>query len=567
MLEEIRIKNLGVIDSAVLPLGRGFTALTGETGAGKTMIITALGLLLGARADSGVVRSQAELANVDGVWILPETSPAVEHARDLGADLTALAGGETEMIINRSLSSQGRSKSFIGGRALPVQSLGELGEYLVTVHGQADQLRLKSAAQQRETLDLFAGSEHLALLDGYQRNFKQWQETRSELEELRLQAEQRLAEAETLREALEDFERLAPEPGEDIQLQQRAEALEHSEELRASVSESYEYLRSEDNSEFSILSRLNSSKRGIERAATLDSTLQTHLQTLNELELALGDVASELAHYLLENDGDTVAELEQVQARRSELNRLGRKYGGTLDEAISYSLGASDRLLELDQTGDQIEHLAAQESALLALLGDQAAQLSQNRSQSAELLSSRVTAELTALAMPNARLMIAVEALSELGSAGADTIQFLLIPHPGAEARPIAKGASGGELSRIMLAIEVVLAEVDPVPTLIFDEIDAGVGGAAALEIGRRLARLSEHSQVIVVTHLAQVAAFANQHVQITKSSTDGSTVSNIRELSGSERTAEIARLLSGHPDSENALAHAKELLESAKIG
>lgn len=567
MIEEIRITNLGVIDETTLPLSKGFTALTGETGAGKTMVVTALGLLLGARADSGVIRAQCDAATVEGIWVLPEQSSALAVAAELGADFESVGETHRELILSRTLSAEGRNRVTIGGRSAPVAKLGELGEDLVTVHGQSEQLRLKSATQQRETLDLFAGAAHRLVLADYQSKFQLWQRLRSELVQLQDEAEERAAEAELLREALADFERLQPQQDEDEQLRLSAEKLENIEELRNAVGLAYEQFRSEEASEFDVLSRVNMAKRSLERASSIDSGLNSQYETLNELEVALTELSSDLAHYLSSNEHDAVGELEQIQQRRAELAQLARKYGGSLGEAINYAAGASDRLLELDQTGDQIAARDAESSALFAELQMLAQQLHEGRHRAAAQLSEQVSAELVALAMPNARVQIAVDSVDELDLNGASRVQFLLQPHLGAEARPIARGASGGELSRIMLAIEVVLAASDPVPTLVFDEIDAGVGGAAATEIGRRLATLAQHSQVIVVTHLAQVAAFADQHLRVAKSSIDGSTVSGITVLNGIERTAEIARLLSGHPDSENALAHAQELLESAKVG
>lgn len=558
MISEIQIANLGVIDKALLPLGPGFTVLTGETGAGKTMVVTALGLLLGDRSDSGAVRVGSGMAFVDGRWIVATNDPIRAELEELGAQFE-----DDELILSRSISNEGRSKASVGGRSVPVSLLSELGDRLVAVHGQSEQLRLKSALQQRLALDSFAGVELAEKLETFRTQFRTMQRLERELEEFRANSEQHRQEAELLREALSDFENLEPSADEDTELAARAERLRNLEELRLAADQAKQAVRS-DEQPYDASSRLVEARAALEKVVSLDGELTEILTELHDAEVRLGEIAVSLSGYLSGLESDGGQELEQVETRRAELTMLARKYGGTLQSAIDYAQGASDRLLALDRGDDRILELETELGTLRAALTEAAHELTALRLAAAAELSERVTAELASLALPNARLVVEVTQGEELAAHGRDSVAILLQPHSGSEPRPLAKGASGGELSRIMLAIEVVMASTNPVPTFIFDEVDAGVGGAAAIEVGRRLAMLAEHAQVIVVTHLAQVAAFANNHLRVTKHSDTDSTVSNVEVMEGEERVTEMARLLSGLSESESGLHHARELLDIA---
>ncbi len=564
MIEEIVIRDLGVIGSARLPLGPGFTALTGETGAGKTMVVTALGLLLGERSDSGIVRAGSGQAVVEGHWQVDARGPVAERVRDAGGDLDEDGAGRAELILTREVSAEGRSRATVGGRSAPVGVLGELGEHLVVVHGQSEQLRLKSATAQREALDRFAGPALATVLGDYRDVFTRWQTAQSELDVLVAERDRRTREAEELRLAMDEIERVALQHGEDEELADRAERLTNLEDLRRAAAEAQERISSQQlDGTADALGLVEGARHAIERVAGHDAALEPVVEALASASFALSDVSAQLSHYLGGLDADGGRELEAIQERRAALAGLVRRYGPTLDDVIHYLETGSSRLVELDGDADRIVELEAEVAADAARVDELAQQLTALRRGAADRLGAAVTAELASLAMPEARLVIEVEE-RELSTTGRDQVAILLQPHTGAEPRPVARGASGGELSRVMLAIEVVLAGTDPVPTFVFDEVDAGVGGASATEIGRRLAKLAETSQVIVVTHLAQVAAFSTNHLVVEKGSDGSVTASSVRLVHADERALEMARLLSGSPDSEHAIAHARELLEQA---
>jgi DNA repair protein RecN (Recombination protein N) len=563
VIEEISIRDLGVIGEARLPLGPGFTALTGETGAGKTMVVTALGLLLGDRGDSGAVRSGSPQAVVEGHWQIEPDGLVAERVRDAGGEVDPAGGGRAQLILSRSVGADGRSRATVGGRSAPVGVLAELSPHLVVVHGQSDQIRLKSAVAQREALDRFAGAPLAALLGDYQEAFQRWQGDRAELDLLVAERDRRVREADDLRIAMAEIEAAAPQRGEDVALAEQAERLTNLEDLRIAATEAREAISAQLGDSTDATALIDGARRSLDRVVAHDPALAPIAEQLDAASFALAEISTQLSSYLGGLDADGARELEGIQERRATLNGLIRRYGPSLDEVIDYLESGSTRLLELDNDADRIELLGAEVDAGLARVHDLAAGLTELRRAAAARLQDAVSGELRALAMPDARLTIEIDE-RELTLTGHDQVTILLQPHPGAEPRPLGKGASGGELSRVMLAIEVVLAGSDPVPTFVFDEVDAGVGGASATEIGRRLARLAETAQVIVVTHLAQVAAFSTNHLVVEKG-TDGSvTTSNVRLVHADDRAFEMARLLSGSPDSEHALAHAKELLEQA---
>jgi len=561
VIEEISIRNLGVIGEARLPLGPGFTAITGETGAGKTMVVTALGLLLGERSDAAAIRAGADSAVVEGQWLISNDGAVADRVRDAGGDLD---GGE--LFLGRSVSQEGRSRAFVGGRAAPVSVLGEIGQQLVVVHGQSDQVRLRSATAQREALDRFAGSALQVVLGEYQDVFRRWQSNQGELDILIAERDRRAREADDLRVAMAEIEAAAPQRGEDVELNERADRLTNLEDLRLAAASAHELLSSEYSDDgIDVGSQLENARRQVERVSGHDATLAPIGESLANAAILVSEISVQLSSYLSSLDADSARELETVQDRRAELAVLMRKYGPSLDDTIDYLDTGSGRLLELDNDSDRIEALGrdveADRDGLIAL----AAQLTEVRVAAATTLAERVTTELSALAMANAKLTVEVTDRADYSLTGKDQVAILLQPHSGAEPRPLGRGASGGELSRVMLAIEVVIAGSDPVPTFIFDEVDAGVGGASAIEIGRRLAELSRTAQVIVVTHLAQVAAFATNHLRVLKDSEGAVTASSVEQLTGEQRITEMARLLSGLEESENALAHARELIETAR--
>lgn len=556
VIEEMRLQGLGVIADAVLPLGAGFTAITGETGAGKTMVVTGLGLLLGQRADSGAVRAGAAQASVAGVWIVPETGDVADIVTDAGGELEPAGSGVAELYVSRTLSAEGRSRASVGGRAAPAGVLSALAEELVVVHGQSEQLRLRSSAAQRDALDRFGGAPIAEALDAYASSFARWRELDAEIADITENRDRRAEEASRLREALALIEAAAPEPGEDVELSARAERLANAEELRLAASLAHSALSSEEG-EPDASALIAEARRALERVS--DAALTDISAALADIGYRIADVAGQLSAYLADLDETGPHELAAVEERRAALGTLIRAHG-SLDEALELWQTGSTRLAELDDDGERLDRLEAERDAARTDLDARAEALTAERTEAAARLGVAVSEELHALAMPDATLEVAVTPGTE-SAHGRDDVAILLAPHPGAEPRSVGKGASGGELSRVMLAIEVVIAGTDPVPTFVFDEVDAGIGGAAAIEVGRRLARLAEKSQVIAVTHLAQVAAFATNHLSVVKSNDGAVTASSVRRLEGQEREAEMARLLSGLTDSDAAITHARELL------
>lgn len=556
VIEEMRLRDLGVIAEAILPIGPGFTAITGETGAGKTMVVTGLGLLLGQRADSGAVRAGATQASVAGVWLVPPTGRVADTVDEAGGELEPLDDERSELYVSRTLTAEGRSRASVGGRAAPAGVLAELAEALVVVHGQSDQLRLKSAAAQRDALDRFGGKPVARAQDRYRRLFDSWRERDAALRDLVDNRDRRQAEAADLREALALIEAADPQPNEDSELNERAERLANAEELRLAASLAHSAL-SNDEGGPDIAALAAEARRAVERTA--DATLLTIAEGIADLGYRAADLAGQLSSYLADLDEAGTHELAAVEERRAALATLIRAHG-SLDAALELWNTGSLRLAELEDDGERVDRLTAERDAIRVELDEAAAALTSVRVKAAERLGAAVTAELHALAMPDARLEVAVTPGAE-STHGRDDVAILLAPHPGAEPRSVSRGASGGELSRVMLAIEVVISATDPVPTFVFDEVDAGIGGAAAIEVGRRLAQLAQTSQVIAVTHLAQVAAFANNHLSVVKSNDGQVTASSVRSLAGAEREAEMARLLSGLTDSDAALVHARELL------
>lgn len=574
----MRIRSLGVIDDAVVELSPGFTAVTGETGAGKTMVVTSLGLLLGGRADPALVRLGAKSAVVEGRISVGPQTPAAVRAEEAGAELD-----DGALLISRTLSAEGRSRAHVGGRSVPVGLLTELADDLVAVHGQTDQQGLLRPARQRQALDRYAGDAVAVPLAKYTAAHRRLRAVAAELEELTTLARERSQEADLLRFGLDEIAAAEPQPGEDTELAAEAERLGHAEALASAATAAHAALAGnpEDPEGVEATTLVAGAHRALEAVRSHDQDLAALADRLGEIGILMADVAGELASYADGLDADPLR-LAAVEERRAALNHLTRKYGADIAAVLAWSEQSAARLAELDGDDDRIGELTAERDALRAELGDLAQTLTDARTASAERFADAVTAELAELAMPHARVTVEIRQTEvpedadgivvggrtvAYGPAGADEVELLLAPHPGAPPRPIAKGASGGELSRVMLAVEVVFAGSDPVPTYLFDEVDAGVGGKAAVEVGRRLARLAKSAQVVVVTHLPQVAAFADRQLLVAKTNDGSVTRSGVTVLEGEERVRELSRMLAGQEDSETARAHAEELLETARTG
>ena len=554
MIESLSIRSIGVISSASLELAPGFTALTGETGAGKTMVLTALGLLLGERADSTSVRTGERQLFVEG-RIRSANKELLNRLEELGADVT---GGE--VIINRSVTADGRSRAAIGGASVPISTLNEIAEELVTVHGQSDQLRLRSSAKQREALDQFGAEEIAGAKNAYAQLFTQYRELEQRLERMRGSSEADAIRIQRLKEQIADIEKVSPEPDELNRIEEQVKRLSNVESLRLSAGTAHDALTNEEGMDAGVL--LGQARKALETSG--DSKLQELATQASEAAAIAADLATELTSFLDELDADP-AKLEQLMSRKAEIVALERRYGNSADQLVELLPSLQSELLDLDSSDEQLERLEMQFEATSSQLSFAAGQLTQLRKQAGEQLARRVTEELSALAMGGSSLEVRVSPLANFEASGLDRVELLLAAHPGAEPRPLGKGASGGELSRIMLAIELVLSSNQVLPTMVFDEVDAGVGGAAAIELGKRLSQLAQSTQVIVVTHLPQVAAFADHQIRVSKDVSGEITESSVSLLSRQEREGELARMLSGNSTSEVALEHARELLDFQK--
>ncbi|MFJ9041411.1 DNA repair protein RecN [Streptomyces sp. NPDC102406] len=574
----MRIRSLGVIDDAVVELSPGFTAVTGETGAGKTMVVTSLGLLLGGRADAALVRIGAKNAVVEGRLTAPAGSAALARAEEAGAELD-----DGVLLVSRTVSAEGRSRAHLGGRSVPVGVLAELADELVAVHGQTDQQGLLKLGRQRQALDRYAGDAVAVPLAKYTAVYKRLKAVSAELDEITTRARERAQEADLLRFGLDEIAAVEPRAGEDVELAEEASRLGHAEALASAAAAAHAALAGnpEDPEGVDATTLVGGASRALDAVRSHDPALAVLAERIGEVQILLTDVAAELAGYADDLDADPLR-LSAVEERRAALTQLTRKYGedgaGTAG-VLAWAEASAARLLELDGDDERIDELAAERETLRGELGALAQELTHARTEAASRFAAAVTAELASLAMPHARVSFDIRQ-SETGAgdgvevdgrtvvcgpSGVDEVELLLAPHPGAPPRPIAKGASGGELSRVMLAVEVVFAGTDPVPTYLFDEVDAGVGGKAAVEIGRRLAKLAKSAQVVVVTHLPQVAAFADRQLLVEKTNDGTVTRSGVTVLEGEDRVRELSRMLAGQEDSETARAHAEELLEAAR--
>lgn len=571
MIRELRIRGLGVIDEAAVPFAAGLTVLTGETGAGKTMVLSGLGLIMGEKADVGVVRSGADGADVDGEWLLDRELNADLIARldDAGARLEP-EGDDVVLLLGRTVSVAGRSRAFAGGRAVPAVVLADVCEALVAVHGQADQHLIRDERRQRELLDRFAGPPLADALAQYRTAFSDWRAAAAELGDLQSNRQSREREAALLRHGIDEIAAVDPLVGEDELLKSQASVLAHSTDLLDELANAHRALSGVDTAgetASGVDDLLIQGERAVERAAALDPGLRPFADRLDQLAQEAAGLSEELADYANGIDADP-GRLAAVEDRRQRISGLKRRFGPTLDDVLDWLAQAQRTVAVVDGADERIASLGTDVAAGEARVVGLAGSVTSARREAALRFSAEVTDELRALAMPDALLKVEVrtaQAPTDFTADGADAVGFLLSAHAGGELRPLGRGASGGELSRIMLAIEVVLAGVNAVPTFVFDEVDAGIGGKVAVEVGRRLARLARGAQVIVVTHLPQVAAFADRHVVVAKDTGGLVTAASVRVVEGEERVHELVRMLSGLEGSVSGALHAEELLELAE--
>ncbi|AXH97827.1 DNA repair protein RecN [Ornithinimicrobium avium] len=589
-LRRIRIQGLGVIEDAELELAEGLNVISGETGAGKTMVVSGLGLLLGARADAGLVRSGSPRAVVEGEVDVPAGHPAAVRVEE--------AGGDTSdgLLLVRTVAAEGRSRAHVGGRSAPVAVLTEVGEQLVAVHGQADQWRLRDAEQHRVLLDDAGGAQIDAALTAYRQVFDSWAAARRRLAELVRTSTERSMRVSMLRAAVEEIAAVDAQEGEEDALRAESERLTHAEELRSGSLLVHDALVGGDDpadDRPSVTGLLASAGSVLAPAAEHDEDLAALRTRLEEIAYLSSDLAADLAAYGtgVEVDEERLAE---VHGRRARLGTLLRKYGGTTSAMLELARTFAGELAEIDVSEDDLAALAEEAETLRAQVGRAGEALTAARRDTAARVGREVTEELAHLAMGTAEVTVHVEPRwagdagqevdgRSVGAAGSgpdqpastvpvgegrsaharrhglDEIEIRLAANPGAPARSVTRAASGGELSRVMLALELVCGGT--VPTYVFDEVDAGVGGTAALDLGARLARLGRTAQVVVVTHLGQVAAYADRHLVVRKSTDGQVTSSGVVLVDGQEREAEVARMLGGVADSGAAIEHARELL------
>ena len=556
-LEEISIRSLGVIESSNIQFKPGLTVLTGETGAGKTMVLTALGLVLGSKSDSDLVRAGQERAVVTGRFSVPLQIQ----------DEILASGGEVEddcVVITRTLSSQGKSRVLVGSAVSSAATVSSFAQSLVEIHAQSSSSKLMKPAVSRELLDRYGGID----LTQYQEIFTQYQEISLRIQELKNQLLQRDKEIDLLTEFAQEFSKLSPVSGELVKIENEIAKLGSVEQLNQVVSSTLNLLEDEDLSALNLLQQM---RKSLDSVAGKDRDLDQITERFTESLLNLQDISSDLTSYLSSLEADP-SRFAQLQDRKSALSSLLKRYGRGSDkdlafeELIADGLGAKQKLADLSGGSDRIIELEKQKLDIFSKMKFSAVKLADDRKIAAEKLSKLVTSEIRNLSMPNSQFVISQSTLDSdkpgsYTAYGLDEIAILFSAHAGATPLPLSKVASGGELSRVMLALEVVIAEAEPIGTYIFDEVDAGVGGKAAVEIGRRLAKLSKSAQVIVITHLPQVAVWADNHLVVKKSESGSVTQSDVKEMSADERKVEIARMLSGQEDSQTAQEHASELL------
>jgi DNA repair protein RecN (Recombination protein N) len=577
MLTEIRIESLGAISVATAEFDRGLTVLTGETGTGKTMVVTGLHLLGGARADATRVRSGADRAVVEGRFTTTDLDDAVTAQLDRILDSSGAERDEDGSVIAlRSVSRDGPSRAYLGGRSVPAKSLSGFTTELLTLHGQNDQLRLMRPEEQRGALDRFTGAG--PSVERYRKLRDAWLTARRDLSDRRSRARELAQEADRLKFALNEIDTVDPQPGEDEALVADIIRLSELDTLREAANTARHALSGlpDDADGSGAAESLGRARAALE--STDDTTLRAVAEQIGEALTVIVEANRELGDYLEALPADASA-LESKLARQAELRSLTRKYAADIDGVLRWATESRERLAQLDISEEGLAVLERRVDELARELAQAADDLSKMRRKAAKRLAKEVTAELSALAMGDAEFTIAVTTdpagpddpaalmlssgeVARAGGDGVDQVEFGFAAHRGMTVLPLARSASGGELSRVMLALEVVMAASAAGTTMVFDEVDAGVGGRAAVQIGRRLARLARTHQVIVVTHLPQVAAYADVHL-VVHAGPKGA--SGVQRVTDNDRVAELARMMAGLGESDSGRAHARELLDAAR--
>jgi DNA repair protein RecN (Recombination protein N) len=572
MLESLTISNLGIITAASIELDSGLTVLTGETGAGKSMILQSIGLLMGDRASAELVLDSADRARVDCEVKFDGT------ARSLVLALVEESGGECEeidnsgersLLISREITQSGRGKIFLGGRQVPASALRQVSENLIALHGQSDQVLLRDGVKQLELLDRAGGESTLLAKTAYQNALREYRRLLKEQENLKANESDQQARVFVLQQGISEISELNLIEGEDDQAAQKISVMRNIDDLNGCVGTARGLLTGAHDSgretrSTPVVDQLSEIAKSLEHGRDLDSDLSPHLARIVSALAELSDLDADLGNYLSALGADP-AELADLEHRVSQLSAIKKKYGSTVGEVITWRDQAQSELDSILSKDSRLDELVGEISAALLETTREAQALTGVRASAAKALENSIEAELGGLSMPFARVKIELEVETDpqlWTRSGCDRVVFMLAAHENAKFLPLSRFASGGELSRVMLAIEVALAGENPVPTMIFDEVDAGIGGAVAVEVGRRLAALAQHTQVIVVTHLPQVAAFADRHLVVEKRAAANSVETTVALVNGDARVREITRMLSGLPDSEHGGAHAIELLE-----
>lgn len=559
MLEEINISNLGIIDRASLPFTEGLTVITGETGAGKTMVLSALHLLLGRRAKSSMLRNPEKALSVEGVWNIENENSVRDYIEETGAVIE-----DGQIFINRTIKNDGKSRAVIGGKTTPASVLSSIGEKLVNIHGQSDQVRLKNSIAQRDALDKFAGEEVEKTRQEYTNIFRSWKKLEKKIENIKNNSASRKREINSLKRFIEEYERIDPQENEEVELSEKIDSLSNIDAIKTAVVEAYS-IASPENDEINGIRELFSDiLRRISSVSSYDKELSKIEDKLNILSNDAEDLLDELEGYVDSLDEDSIETLYLAQEREIELKNFVKKYGNNLDEVIAQYVSAAKDLKELEEDDQPIENLEFELAELLKNLTKKADELSELRKVSAQKMENLVDKELKGLSMSGSSFQVFIKQVP-FSLSGQDEVEFKLSAKGSKDSLPIAKSASGGELSRIMLALEVVLADPKNTGTFVFDEVDAGIGGKTAIEVGKRLAKLSQEAQVIVVTHLPQVAVYADNHLKVVKSETDNDVQTSVEQLNKQGVIDELTRMLSGMSDSESGKSHAKEMIQQAE--
>jgi len=550
MLTELRIRDYAVVEDLTLSLGPGLNALTGETGAGKSIIVGALSLLLGERASSSVVRAGAERATVEAAFDVSGLPGLRDRMDELG-----FRPEDGHLILRREVAAEGRNRAWVNGSPATATVVGELGSALVDLHGQHEHQTLLRSGEQRDILDAFAGSVERAA--GVRALFEELQEVARELDRREVRRREIESRADFLRFQRDEIEGAGLQPGEDEELDAEVARHEHAEELLEGAGRAHEALYAGDGAVSDTLAGIRDL---LSRLARVDASLEPAVELLNDAYHGVVEAGRQMADYADTVDHDA-GRLQEVRQRLDLLFRLKRKYGPELADVLEQGQRVREELEELEESDHDLQALRNRMEEVRGRLRDEAASLSEVRREAAGTLAAQVEGLLPELGMPGARFEVRLEPLAEVSAGGDETVRFLVAANAGFEPEPLSRVASGGELSRVMLALKSILAAEDQVPVLVFDEIDAGIGGVVATAVARTLHDVAREHQVFVVTHLPQLASRAASHLLVEKGRSGERASTTVRSLDGEERVEEVARMLGGDPESSTSRDHARELL------